>query len=210
MKSSGDISRALRYVKSLLKNKLPDNMHYHDIRHTVDVYTSAMRYGKMEGLGKRDVELLGIAGIFHDTGYIERYEKNEPFGARIAQRYMKTEGFAKNEIVKVKALIMATQMPQRPKNAMQRIMCDADLDNVGRSDFFARGDLLRKELEARRGKEFSDDEWNKIQMNFITSHRYFTKSARKMRDAGKRRNIARLGKLLGLKRGAVLTGTRKP
>ncbi len=150
----------------------------------------------MEKLGSDDVELLGIAGIFHDTGYIYRYEKNEPEGAMVAESYMRKEGFREEEIRKVKALIMATQMPQRPRGLMQQIMCDADLDSLGRDDFIRRGNMLRKELEGRRKKPFSEDEWNSIQIDFIKSHKYFTKSARKLRNAGKRRNIARLRQML--------------
>ncbi len=190
------IDKALRHVRLLLAKKLPKEMHYHDIKHTLDVYTVAMRYGRMEKLGSDDVELLGIAGIFHDTGYIYRYEKNEPEGAMVAESYMRKEGFREEEIRKVKALIMATQMPQRPRGLMQQIMCDADLDSLGRDDFIRRGNMLRKELEGRRKKPFSEDEWNSIQIDFIKSHKYFTKSARKLRNAGKRRNIARLRQML--------------
>lgn len=196
MRQSDRINKALRYVRLLLAKKLPDDMCYHDIRHTVDVYTGAMKYGRMEGFSEKDIELLGIAGIFHDTGYIERYEKNEPVGARIAERYMRKEGFGKVEIRKVKGLIMATQMPQRPRGMMQRVMCDADLDSLGRNDFMGRGNMLRKEIEIRRGKRFSDDEWNNIQVNFVSSHKHFTRSAKRLRDAGKRRNIAKLKRML--------------
>lgn len=190
------IGKALRYVRRLLAKKLPKGMHYHDIKHTLDVYTSATRYGQMEKLERDDVELLGIAGIFHDTGYIYRYERNESAGARIAQSYMRKEGFRAEEIRKVKALIMATQMPQKPRGLMQQIMCDADLDSLGRDDFIKRGDMLRKELEGRRKKPFSEEEWNNIQLDFIKRHKYFTRSAKKLRDAGKRKNIARLRQML--------------
>ena len=196
MRQSTRINKALRYVRALLAKKLPEGIYYHDIRHTVDVYTSAMRYGIMERLDGNDVELLGMAGIFHDTGYIKRYEKNEPVGAKIAKKYMKKEGFAKAEIEKVKELIMATQMPQKPRGIMQQIMCDADLDNLGREDFIRKGNMLRREFEARREKGFSDNEWSSIQIDFVSNHVYFTRSAKRQRDAGKRKNIAKLRSML--------------
>ena len=196
MRRHGRVDKALRYVRLLLAKKLPKGMHYHDIKHTLEVYTAVMRYGRMEKLDDADVELLSIAGIFHDTGYIYRYERNEPAGARVAEHYMEREGFSAEEIRKVKSLIMATQMPQRPKGLMQQIICDADLDSLGRADFIRRGNMLRKELEERRKKHFSEDEWNSIQIDFIKNHRYFTRSAKKLRDAGKRRNIARLRQVL--------------
>ncbi len=196
MNDKTQIYEALQYVRGLFRKKLPKSMYYHDIKHTLEVYRSAIRYGKMEGLSKKDITLLALAGIFHDTGYVRKYNKNEHEGADIAKKYLTTAGFGRKEISIISKLILATQMPQRPKNLMQEIICDSDLDSLGRRDFFLRGSYLRKELETRRGFRFSDKEWDMIQIKFLASHKYFTESARKMRCDRKKKNLKKLKQML--------------
>lgn len=171
-------------------------MYYHNIKHSTDVYKRSMIYGKMEGLSKKDLYLLGIAAIFHDTGYIYRYNKNEPIGAKIAGKYLRKMNFKKKDIDTISKLILATDFPQKPHNLTQKIICDADLDSLGRKDFIKRGLLLRKELEAQKAIFYTDNEWNKIQLNFISKHRYFTKSARKLRNSVQKINRSKMMKLL--------------
>ena len=37
-------------------------------------------------------------------------------------------------------------MPQTPKNHLEEIMCDSDLDYLGRQDFYPIAETLRQEL----------------------------------------------------------------
>ena len=70
-------------------------------------------------------------------------------------------------------------------------MADADLDMLGRDDYMVLNLTLRDEMAAR-GMPSSDEEWYSSQLRFLRSHRYFTASARALRDAGKQRNIEAL------------------
>lgn len=67
-------------------------------------------------------------------------------------------------------------------------MCDADLDYLGRDDFHEIADRLRLELR-EHGKIDSDRAWDEIQVKFLTSHKYFTKTAKDMRDEKKTQNL---------------------
>ena len=183
--------RCIGFATRLLKS-LPEGYHYHDIKHTMEVFRASMSYGRSEGLKQKDLILLGIAALFHDTGYISLYEKNEPVGADIARKYLLREGFGKRDITKVSSLIMATEMPQMPKNLMQKIICDSDLDSLGRKDFFKRGNLLKKELEEVKSIRYTKQEWYTIQRNLVMKHRYFTKSAQMQRARQQRRNLEML------------------
>ena len=70
-------------------------------------------------------------------------------------------------------MIMATKIPQTPNTLLEQIICDADLDYLGRSDFFTIANLLFNEL--REMKIISDEkEWDRIQVKFLKGHRYFT------------------------------------
>ena len=75
-------------------------------------------------------------------------------------------------------------------------MCDADLDYLGRSDMVPVSNLLYREL-----KEYkmigSWNEWNRLQIKFITNHQYFTKTALSLREVNKQKQIERIKSLLG-------------
>ena len=46
--------------------------------------------------------------------------------------------------------IIATTMPQRPKNLVEKVVCDADLIHIGTKEFFRKNDLLKEEIERLR------------------------------------------------------------
>ena len=91
----------------------------------------------------------------------------------------------------VSGLIRATKIPQAPKNLLEEIICDADLDYLGRNDFYEIGDKLFKEFMAR-GVVGSRDEWNRLQISFLEAHRYHTTYARKHRRPAKLKRIREL------------------
>ena len=74
-------------------------------------------------------------------------------------------------------------------------MADADLDVLGRDDFWPRNLKLRQET-AFFGKPFTDAEWYTGQLRFVEAHTYFTATARARRDAGQRRSVALLQRAL--------------
>ena len=88
----------------------------------------------------------------------------------------------------MKELIYATIIPHQPKNKLEKIICDADLDYLGRDDFYEISDSLRRELRDH-GKINSDRLWDEIQVKFLTQHKYFTNSAIKMRAAKKEEHL---------------------
>ena len=85
-------------------------------------------------------------------------------------------------------MIMATRLPQSPVNLLEEILADADLDSLGREDFWVRSQALRDEIAAF-GTNSTDLEWYQGQFNFLTSHRYFTAEARLLRNVQKKKNV---------------------
>ena len=75
-------------------------------------------------------------------------------------------------------------------------MCDADLDNFGREDFFIKTELLRLEL-AKQNIEISPRNWYKNTLKLLEGHNYFTDSAKKLRKKGKEKHIQEIKELLG-------------
>jgi adenylate cyclase len=86
-------------------------------------------------------------------------------------------------------------MPPLPGNLLEEIMCDSDLDYLGRIDFIPVSNTLFEELKVR-DKIGSLNDWNKMQLKFITNHQYFTHTARKLREVNKQIQIERIRKLI--------------
>lgn len=189
--SSINYMKAERYIMKLLEKKLPKTLHYHSIAHTKDVTEAAERLAIMEGIKGEDLFLLQTAATYHDAGFVEQYDANEPVGIRMAQEILPKFGYTEEQIEIVAGLINATKIPHQPQTKLQEIICDADLDYLGRDDFHDIADLLRRELRDH-GKINSDRLWDEIQVKFLTQHQYFTKSAIETRQVKKELHIQQI------------------
>ena len=186
--SSINYMKAERHIMKVLEEQLSENLHYHSIRHTKDVTEAAERIALMEGITDEDLFLLKSAASYHDAGFVEKYDKNEEIGMRMARETLPKYGYTQSQIDVIDGLIKATEIPQSPKNLLEQIMCDADLDYLGRDDFHQIADLLRRELR-EHGKINSDRLWDEIQVKFLTQHTYFTKSAIASRQKKKMKHL---------------------
>ncbi len=177
------------YVLQRLNSELPKNLYYHVTSHTVDVYHRVQYLAEQEGVSEEDTYLLRVAGLFHDMGFIEQYDKNEPIGARMAGEKLPEFGFSPDEIEKIKNIIMATQMPHNPQNLLDEIIADADMDNLGRDDFYVQTELLRLELK-ENGIEISPRQWYAENLpKLMEIHKYFTNTAKKDRAPIKEKHL---------------------
>ncbi|MFT3740065.1 MAG: adenylate/guanylate cyclase domain-containing protein [Breznakibacter sp.] len=178
-----------------LEQLLPDNLYYHSVKHTIDVVTEAELIGWAEGANDEEILLLKLAGLFHDSGHMIGYHDHEMHGTRIARDMLEEHSFSPEHINTVCRLIMATKLPPDPKDKLEQVMCDSDLDYLGRTDFIPVSNTLYQELKERRMID-NYDNWNKMQLSFIRKHQYFTQTAQKLREVNKQAQIERLKKLL--------------
>ena len=189
-----------QYVRTLFKDELPSGIKFHDANHTLHpnrgVVAVANRIALSEKISEHDRELVIAAAYFHDTGYIREYDKNEPIAARIAGRILELLDYKPGEIEKVQKMILATDLAKKPKTHLEKILCDADLDNLGREDFFKLDSKLR-EGRRIRGLDVSDDvKWYKGTLEVMKNHKYYTESQIKLRDEEKQKNMKKLIKKL--------------
>ena len=180
---------------SKFEKELPPQLYYHNIKHTIDVVTQVELIGLGEGVDDEDLLLLKTAALFHDSGHILGYEDHERFSTIIAREILPDYYYTQKQIDKICELIFATRMPPDPKNRLEEIMCDADLDYLGRSDMIPVSTLLYRELKEHNMIK-SWNEWNRLQIKFITNHQYFTKTALSLREVNKLKQIERIKKLL--------------
>lgn len=190
------VDRARRYALGRLERDIPDGLFYHSLAHTVsDVVPAAEFLAEREGVTGTALLQLRTAAWFHDVGFVELRVGHEAVGARLAAEVLPGFGYSPSDIMTIQAIIMATAIPQSAATPLERIMADADLDVLGRDDFLSRNTNLRREL-AFYGQEFSDAQWFSGQLKFVGTHRYFTGSARALRDQTKARNVETLKEVL--------------
>lgn len=181
------------FVFQKLEKELPKNLYYHNLKHTIDVYTQVELIGRSEQVEPEDMLLLRTAALLHDIGFVDDYENHEAVGANFARQILPKFKYRPEQIERVVELIMVTRLPSKPKNLPESIICDADLDYLGRTDFIPASNLLYKELH-ERGKIGSMLEWNKKQIAFIEQHRYFTKTANRQRNVNKTKQLENIKK----------------
>lgn len=186
--SSINYYKAERHIMKVLEKGLSPALHYHSIAHTKDVVRAVERYALLEGVTDEGLFLLKSAATYHDAGFVESYERNEPIGARMAEEILPKYGYSEQHIAHIKELIYVTQIPHQPKNKLEEIICDADLDYLGRDDFHEIADKLRLELR-EHGKIDSDRKWDEMQVSFLKMHRYFTETAIGSRLEKKKQNL---------------------
>ncbi|HKG69195.1 MAG TPA: hypothetical protein VKA92_10020, partial [Segetibacter sp.] len=140
---------------------------------------------KREGIeDENDLLLLKISALYHDVGFLQIYTGHEEISCEVAGKELFEFGFSKEQIEKICGMIRATKVPQQPFNVLEEVICDADLDYLGRNDFFQIGEGLFKEFLDQ--KIVSDEKsWNSLQVRFLENHHYFTTTAKERRQKQK-------------------------
>ncbi|MFZ6027889.1 MAG: phosphohydrolase [Chloroflexota bacterium] len=152
---------------------------------------AACRLAEMEGVNGHNLLLLLTGAYFHDIGFVEQAQDHETASIRIASAVLPGCGYSPQDVAVVEGLIEVTRIPQRPHTQLETILADADLDCLGREDFWVRSRALYDETIALNGN-FKDNDWCEIQLNFLGAHRYFTPSAVALRGKRKERHLEEL------------------
>ena len=187
-----DFHHLRKAILNRLKSLLPENIKYHDIPHTLNVEKAAIRYANLEGVSNDEMFMLRTAVLFHDAGFILQYNDNEDFAMSMAESMLPEFGYSQEQIEIIKGLINTTKSGITPTTTLQKIMCDADHDYLGRPDYHSIAKKLRVEI-AHFEREFSEEEWIRFQLNFLEEHhQYYTETAQNIRQYGKNARIREL------------------
>lgn len=179
------------FILEKLDKGLPKNLYYHNLKHTVDVYTQVELIGRAENLTDEELLIIRTAALFHDAGHLIDYDTHEEMSAKLAKEILPEYLYSYKQIDSICEIIMATKLPPRPKNLLEMIICDADLDYLGRSDFIPVSNNLYKELH-EHGRLGTLQDWNELQIKFIEQHQYFTKTAQQLRNVNKNTQLSNI------------------
>lgn len=182
-------------VLDRLDKELPPNMLYHNSRHTMDVITQVEVIARNEKVSNEDLLLLKSAALLHDTGFLMEYKNHEYNSTIIATDVLKGFGYSQAQIDQINKLIIATHPNHNPTNLLEMIIKDADLDYLGRSDFFNLSNLLLDEIQYFNGK-IEREKWQKQQLKFMNKHEFYTKTGKLLREKYKLQHIQKLKEII--------------
>lgn len=185
--SSPDYVGAEKFIRDKLDKELL-GLHYHNVDHINDVIRSSISIAEEEKISSAEIELLRIAALYHDAEFITSPKNHEELGSSLARETLPAFGFTNQQIESICGMIMATKIPQTPKNMLEKIICDADLDYLGRDDFYDVGKRLYAEMQ-ERGLVETEREWNLIQKTFLENHRYHTRYGKENREQRKQQYL---------------------
>ncbi len=184
------------FILNKLKAELDDNLIYHSYEHTLNVEEAIIKYAQLENLNDEETMLCRTAALFHDSGYLVKYDDNENIGAKLFEKYGTEFGYNEEYIDIVCKMILSTSVDIEPTNLMEQIMCDADHDYLGRADYHVIAGRLFKENDSFHA-ELTEREKIEMQIDYLENkHQYYTTSALNLRQPGKEARIEELKKRL--------------
>ncbi len=186
---------AKAYILDRLKHQLNDSFTYHSFSHTLDVLSITERLCSLEQIPIYETVLLKTAALFHDSGFLIDNKNHEELGCGIVKEVLPKYDYTVKEIDAISGMIMATKIPQSPQNELEAIICDADLDYLGRSDFYTIGNTLFEELKTYHVLS-TKTEWNKLQVKFLSAHQFFTTTNQVRREPQKQKYLQELKRWL--------------
>ncbi len=175
--------------------RLTPKLPYHNFEHELDVYADVGVLALLEGFSNKERHLLKTAGLVHDALFEPGYPYNEERTASFVKKTLPNLpyglDYSPEDTKTVARVVLATKPPTNPKNKLEQALCDADVANLGKPEFYEKSNKLREELSVK-----DDEKWYQMQLDFLNSHKYYTKSARKLWNPGKREHIRELEKKL--------------
>ena len=186
------VGKARLFVLRHFSKHIPAWMRFHDLEHTLSVTRTALEIGRASGLSAKDMLLVELAALFHDTGYATAYAGHELESAKLARTWLLQQGTTLLEAERVSRMILSTRITHNPRSAAQRVLRDADSAKAGQADFMEKGARLRLELQRELGKEITHMAWLRENLSYLESHRFFTTYGEERFGPQKRLNLEEL------------------
>lgn len=190
-----DHQGAINHILNRLEKELPEHLSYHGKHHTIDVLETVKRIGEHQGVSEKHQNILSVAAAYHDCGFIFGHTDHELAGCNIAKETLPKYGLDTETVELVCKMIMATKVPQNPTCHLCNMLCDADLDYLGRDDFEPVAKSLYNELNFL-GIMKDEMTWNKVQVAFLENHHYHTSFGKEIRQPKKEEHLKVLKALI--------------
>jgi hypothetical protein len=179
-----------------LLDKLPKNLAYHNKDHTLDVIKETILFCLTNNESKETIEHQAIAAAWHDVGFIESKQNNEPIAVKLfkqSETYKKLTDKYKIEIINSILDTQITIIDSSPNLSQTRsntgYMLDADVSNFGRNDFDEKRLKVAEEQNVDLNNIETRKKFDKFLIDLLKNHYWKTDSARKLRQQQKEINL---------------------
>lgn len=168
---------AKKYVSEKLFPLKQKWYNYHNLDHTLDVFSRSSYLWMKEWLNEELQEIIQISALFHDIWFLKQYDDNEIIWANIAEEWLNKNNYPVDKIDIIKQTILSTISTYlEPKNILEEIIKDADLDNLWRDDFEEKSQALKQELINIKWNDFDEKKWLEWTKQFILWYNFYTKT----------------------------------
>lgn len=184
-----------KFILQKLEEELSPHLTYHGLHHTLDVLKVTEKLCEKLHISEHNTILLKTAALFHDSGFTVSSTEHEKLGCELVRKHLPEFAYSEEQIEKICGMIMATKIPQSPQNHLEDILADADLDYLGRDDFYSIGNTLFTELKYF-GIVKTEEDWNRIQISFLKGHGFFTSYNKAHRQPKKKAHLAEIEEIV--------------
>jgi len=194
--------RIIQKILEVLEQNLSPQYCYHSVEHSIEVLRDSVSYAFLDGISDKDLQLIAIAAAYHDSGFLLSAQNHEEESVRLVMEALSLEEvWSLEDQATISQIILDTKVVQPnekywkpPKHPLSRYVLDADVSNLGQSNFLYKTELICREIGAER------DLFLRQALSFIERHRWYTLPAKQLLQSVKEQNIRALRKLLGVNR----------
>jgi len=190
LKNKEHYPKVALHILAYIEERWPKHLTYHALSHTIDVANVCDSYIQHYDIDQDNADLIRIAAVSHDVGYIISPKDHEESGILVVKPFLE-KTLNQKQIESINGMIRATKVPQNPTTFYEEIIADADLDYLGRTDYDQLSEKLK--LEFIHFKVIKNEaEWLKVQIDFLENHSYHTSFAKETRSAQKLKTLEKL------------------
>ena len=171
-----------------LSEKLNPNYLYHNLFHTKRVIKSSLKIGSNYDLNNENWRTLLTASLLHDYGFIESHINHEEIGVKFSNKILLEYNYNKKQIESINKLILVTKPLTVPKDNLESIIRDSDLEYLGSKDFENISEKLKQEW-VKCNVVKNDEEFYNKQLEFLSTHQFCTDFMKENGNEQKEKNI---------------------
>ncbi|HSB93767.1 MAG TPA: adenylate/guanylate cyclase domain-containing protein [Flavitalea sp.] len=174
-------------IQDFYSKNIADQYVYHSPGYIQELVGIVKSIGKAEKVTRREMNDLLLAASLLHSGLLWQYEDHKDRSARYAESVLAQLGIEEARIQCITAMILATKPPLVPQTHLEKILCDAEYDYLGRSDYHQVSNRLL--LEIQQQSPISEIQFLNMQERFLLGHIYFTQTSIRKRMKQKQTNL---------------------
>ena len=167
------------FTRTLFLEHPNPNLFFHNIEHTEKVVQRCeMALIELNCSENEKLILLGAAWL-HDIGYLFTYKEHEAKSIELAVPFLESIHLDKVIIKAIQSCIEATKIGIIPQSKLEKLLKDIDAAYGLYTDFWEKGNNIRREWALTTLLTFTDMEWIQLQVKFLKNLKMHSKYGEK-------------------------------